>query len=441
MEGSDRVTQKGEKLITDNDRPVAIQISGVDKIYRIGEVGRGTLQADLQSWWARKRGREDPNSKIGAPERRYGDLFYALNDINLTVHQGERLGIIGGNGAGKSTLLKLISRVTVQTRGTIDLYGRVTSMLEVGTGFHGEMTGLENIYLNGTILGMSKKEIDDVLEKIIDFSEIREFINTPVKRYSSGMYVKLAFSVAAHLDSESVIMDEVLAVGDIAFQQKCIDRMIEAATEENRTVLYVSHNMNTVRQLCDRCIVLDLGKIIFDGETEEAIRFYSEYLTRRRGRADDLTVYARRNTNLSRKVVAEQVTSDNGALKLDEILRFSVRVCSEEEDNNIRIRLVVSNSSGAIVGMAYSDPFLLKEGSSVIKCTFNTAGLSTDTYVCDIAIFEYTNGAQIRHDFVSKVLVFRIEENYRYFGQQWKTKAWGNVRLGDVSITEITQEE
>lgn len=440
MDGTDRLTQKGEKLITDNDRPVAIQISGVDKIYRIGEVGRGTLQADLQSWWARKRGREDPNSKIGSPERRYGDLFYALNDINLTVYQGERLGIIGGNGAGKSTLLKLISRVTVQTRGTIDLYGRVTSMLEVGTGFHGEMTGLENIYLNGTILGMSRKEIDDVLEKIIDFSEIREFINTPVKRYSSGMYVKLAFSVAAHLDSEIVIMDEVLAVGDIAFQQKCIGRMIEAADDENRTVLYVSHNMNTVRQLCDRCIVLDLGKIIFDGDTEEAIRFYSEYLTRRRGRADDLTVYARRNTNLSGKIVAEQVTSDTGALRLDEILQFSVRVRAYEASSNIRIRLVVSNSSGSIVGMAFSDTFLLKEGCSVIKCAFDTAGLSTDTYVCDLAIFEYTDGTQTRHDFVSKVLVFRIEENYRYFGQQWKTRAWGNARLGDISITEVEQK-
>lgn len=428
-------------MINDADRPIAIQISGVDKIYRIGEVGRGTLQADLQSWWARKRGREDPNSIIGEPERKYGDLFYALKGIDLTVHQGERLGLIGGNGAGKSTLLKLISRVTAPTAGTIDLYGRVTSMLEVGTGFHGEMTGLENIYLNGTILGMNKREIDDVLERIIDFSEVREFINTPVKRYSSGMYVKLAFSVAAHLDSEIVIMDEVLAVGDIAFQQKCIDRMMSAATDENRTILYVSHNMNTVRQLCERCVVLDQGKIIYDGDTEEAIRFYSEHLTRSRGMAGDLSSYVRRNRGLSGKCVAEQVLTDEEALKMDESLRFLVRVRACEELDGVRIRLVVSNSSGTIVGMAYSDACCLNEGSSEISCELDTSGLAPDAYACDVAIFGYEDNVQVRHDFISKVLVFRIEENYRYFGQTWKTRAWGNTRLGSIRITEVKPDE
>lgn len=428
-------------MMNDADRPIAIQISGVDKIYRIGEVGRGTLQADLQSWWARKRGREDPNSIIGEPERKYGDLFYALKGIDLTVHQGERLGLIGGNGAGKSTLLKLISRVTAPTAGTIDLYGRVTSMLEVGTGFHGEMTGLENIYLNGTILGMNKREIDDVLERIIDFSEVREFINTPVKRYSSGMYVKLAFSVAAHLDSEIVIMDEVLAVGDIAFQQKCIDRMMSAATDENRTILYVSHNMNTVRQLCERCVVLDQGKIIYDGDTEEAIRFYSEHLTRSRGMAGDLSSYVRRNRGLSGKCVAEQVLTDEEALKMDESLRFLVRVRAYEELDGVRIRLVVSNSSGTIVGMAYSDACCLNEGSSEISCELDTSGLAPDTYACDAAIFGYEDNVQVRHDFISKVLVFRIEENYRYFGQTWKTRAWGNTRLGNIRITEVKPDE
>ncbi len=252
----------------------AIKISNVKKQYRLGQIGGGSLRHDLASWWARKRGREDPNTKIGSVARINGGTFMALNGINLTIRQGEAVGIIGRNGAGKSTLLKLLSRVTAPTEGEIDIYGRITSMLEVGTGFHGEMTGRENIYMNGAILGMTKAEIDAKMEQIIDFSEVREFIDTPVKRYSSGMYVKLAFSVAAHLDSEIMIMDEVLAVGDVAFQNKCLNKMKEAANADGRTVLYVSHNMSTIRRLCDRCIVLDEGRVVYDGDVEKAIEFY-----------------------------------------------------------------------------------------------------------------------------------------------------------------------
>ena len=232
------------------NREVAIQLSGVKKQYKLGQIGGGTLQGDIQSWWARIRGKEDPNTKIGQDQRLVGQSFMALNGIDLTVYKGEALGIIGGNGAGKSTMLKLLSRVTAPTEGTIDIYGRIASMLEVGTGFNGEMTGRENIYMNGAFLGMTKAEIDAKMEDIIEFSEVREFIDTPVKRYSSGMYVKLAFSVAAHLDSEIMIMDEVLAVGDMEFQKKCLNKLCDAAQKEGRTVLYVSHNMNTIRQLC-----------------------------------------------------------------------------------------------------------------------------------------------------------------------------------------------
>ena len=256
------------------NREIAIQLSGVRKMYKLGQIGGGTLQGDLQSWWARVRGKEDPNTKIGTDQRLVGKTFMALNGIDLTVYKGEALGIIGGNGAGKSTMLKLLSRVTAPTEGEIDIYGRIASMLEVGTGFNGEMTGRENVYMNGAILGMTKAEIDAKMEDIIEFSEVREFIDTPVKRYSSGMYVKLAFSVAAHLDSEIMIMDEVLAVGDMAFQKKCLDKMRDAAKKEGRTVLYVSHNMNTIRQLCDRCVVLDKGKIVFEGGVEDAIGIY-----------------------------------------------------------------------------------------------------------------------------------------------------------------------
>ncbi|MEG1050328.1 MAG: ABC transporter ATP-binding protein, partial [Oscillospiraceae bacterium] len=256
------------------DKPI-IEIKNLKKQYRMGKVGGTTMKADWESFWAKLRGKDDPNVMIGQ-ERMIGQTFMALNGVNMTVNAGEAVGIIGVNGAGKSTLLKLISRITAPTVGEIILRGRIASMLEVGTGFNAELSGRENIYMNGTILGMKKEEIDKKIAKIIEFSECGDFIDTPVKRYSSGMYVKLAFSVAAHLDSDIMIMDEVLAVGDVKFQKKCLGKMSEAATTEGKTILYVSHNMSTIRQLCTRCIVLKEGKIIYDGDVEEAIRVYSD---------------------------------------------------------------------------------------------------------------------------------------------------------------------
>lgn len=256
------------------EKDFAIKVENVKKQYRLGSIGGGTLRGDLQTWWARVRGKEDPNSKIGATVYKKNEKFMALDGINLEVKKGERLGIIGHNGAGKSTLLKILSRVTAPTEGVAYLNGRISSMLEVGTGFHSELTGRENIYLNGAILGMTRAEVDSKIEKIIEFSECGQFIDTPVKRYSSGMYVKLAFSVAAHLDSEILVMDEVLAVGDMKFQQKCLDKMNAVSRDDGKTILYVSHNMNTIRQLCSRCIVLEKGKIIFDGGVEDAVQLY-----------------------------------------------------------------------------------------------------------------------------------------------------------------------
>lgn len=251
-----------------------IKTEHLSKEYRLGAIGSGTLRRDLQSWYAKRRGREDPNSIIGRPEYEKGDTFLALNDVNIEVKRGERVGIIGVNGAGKSTLLKLLSRVTSPSDGDFAYRGRIASMLEVGTGFHAELTGRENIYLNGAILGMNRAEVSKKIDQIIEFSECEKFIDTPVKRYSSGMFVKLAFSVAAHLDAEIMIMDEVLAVGDMRFQKKCLKKMRQLAEEEDRTVLYVSHNMGTIQELCNRCIVLDHGKVIFDGEVDEAIKCY-----------------------------------------------------------------------------------------------------------------------------------------------------------------------
>ncbi|MCQ2387343.1 MAG: ABC transporter ATP-binding protein [Clostridia bacterium] len=253
---------------------IMIKIDNISKEYKLGQIGGTTFQDEVQRFFAKLFKKEDPTRKIGAKKYGKNEKLLALDGVSFEINKGERVGLIGNNGAGKSTLLKLISRITSPTKGEIGLNGRVVSMLEVGTGFHPDLTGRENIYMNGAILGMTKKEIDSKIEDIIEFSEIREFIDTPVKRYSSGMYVKLAFSVVSHLDSEIIIMDEVLAVGDIQFQKKCIEKINSVSEEKNRTVLYVSHNMSTIRQLCNRVIVLDKGKVIFDGNTEEGIKTY-----------------------------------------------------------------------------------------------------------------------------------------------------------------------
>lgn len=253
-----------------------IKAEHLSKYYRLGVINNGTLFRDIQTWIALKRGKEDPHSKIG--EHKYdgtADGFWALKDLNFEINQGDRVGIIGKNGAGKSTLLKILSRITAPTEGVVKLRGRVASLLEVGTGFHAELTGRENIYLNGAILGMKKKEVDRKLDEIIAFSEIEQHIDTPVKRYSSGMYVRLAFAVAAHLDSEILIADEVLAVGDAAFQKKALGKMNDLSTGQGRTVLFVSHQMNAVKNLCNKGIILEKGRIIrTDDDINDSVSWY-----------------------------------------------------------------------------------------------------------------------------------------------------------------------
>lgn len=254
---------------------VVLSVDHMWKQYRYGVISHGSLYKDLQSWWARKRGKEDPNLRITDDYEpgRSGEHFWALEDIDFTVEQGEVLGVIGKNGAGKSTLLKIMSRVTTPSRGAIRMKGRVASLLEVGTGFHKELTGRENIYLNGTILGMRRNEINQKFDEIVDFSGVERFIDTPVKRYSSGMYVRLAFAVAAHLEPEILLVDEVLAVGDAEFQKKCLGK-IKGISKQGRTVLFVSHNMNAVKNLCPRSILLDGGQLTHDGESEKVVAAY-----------------------------------------------------------------------------------------------------------------------------------------------------------------------
>ena len=259
-------------------RDVILKVENISKQYRLGLVGTGTISHDLNRWWHKVRGKEDPYLKIGEVNDRStkgtSEYVWALKDINFEVQRGEVLGIIGKNGAGKSTLLKILSKVTSPTTGEIKTKGRIASLLEVGTGFHGEMTGRENIYLNGAILGMTKKEIASKIDEIIEFSGCERYIDTPVKRYSSGMTVRLAFAVAAFLEPEILVIDEVLAVGDAEFQKKAIGKMQDISRGEGRTVLFVSHNMAAVRSLCTRGVVLEHGKTVFEGDADEAVDFY-----------------------------------------------------------------------------------------------------------------------------------------------------------------------
>ncbi len=246
------------------------------KEYRLGVISHRTLTRDVQSWWAKIVGKEDPNSPIDvARTASVADRFWALTDVSFEVRRGEILGILGRNGAGKSTLLKVLSRITVPTKGEVRYKGRISSLLEVGTGFHPELTGRENILLNGSILGMCRAEIFKKMDEIIAFAEVEQFLDTPVKRYSSGMYVRLAFAVAAHLEPEILVIDEVLAVGDAQFQKKCIGKMQEIGNS-GRTVLFVSHNMGAINRLCTRGIVIDRGKLIEDGTTQNAVKRYLE---------------------------------------------------------------------------------------------------------------------------------------------------------------------
>lgn len=257
---------------------IAIRVEDLGKQYRLGEIGTGTLSHDLNRWWARMRGKEDPFAKVGETNDRTtkgnSEYVWSLKDVNFEVKQGEVLGIIGRNGAGKSTLLKILSKVTAPTTGRIKIQGRIASLLEVGTGFHPDLTGRENVYLNGAILGMTKTEIRSKFDEIVDFSGVERYIDTPVKRYSSGMYVRLAFAVAAFLEPEILIVDEVLAVGDAEFQKKCLGRMKNVSVNEGRTVLFVSHNMAAVKQLCNRGLILQKGTAVFEGNQIEAVDFY-----------------------------------------------------------------------------------------------------------------------------------------------------------------------
>lgn len=329
-----------------------IKVENLSKHYNLGTIGTGTLYRDIQSFWARLRGKEDPNTQIGtwdASQMDQDNSFWALKDVSFEVKQGDVVGIIGRNGAGKSTLLKILSRVTGPTSGNIKIKGRVASLLEVGTGFHPELTGRENVYLNGTILGMRKAEIDKKFDEIVAFAEIEKFIDTPVKRYSSGMYVRLAFAVAAHLDPEILIVDEVLAVGDAEFQKKCLGKMGEVS-KQGRTVLFVSHNLTSIIRLCNKGIILQKGKIVDSGDIQRVVKKYmAQHIQQDKG------IYSFESENL-RKNSLENSNFKWKSAKIYNSIGETTNVICLEESFTIEIE-----------GYAYKDIDRLKCGMGIIS--------------------------------------------------------------------------
>ena len=329
------------------DKDIILKAENISKQYRLGVVGTGTISHDINRWWYKIRGKEDPYLRVGDSNDRStkgtSEYVWALQDINFEVKRGEVLGIIGKNGAGKSTLLKILSKVTGPTTGEIKTRGRIASLLEVGTGFHGEMTGRENIFLNGAILGMTKKEITSKIEEIIEFSGCQRYIDTPVKRYSSGMTVRLAFAVAAFLEPEILVIDEVLAVGDAEFQKKAIGKMQDISRGEGRTVLFVSHNMAAVKSLCTRAIVLEHGKVVFEGDQNESVNFYISrhekggLFSRNNSKADTKNVY-----------ISDIITLNNKGEPIDILL--------SGEEITFLIKIEKSNFDKAIsVGLGFYD--------------------------------------------------------------------------------------
>ncbi len=390
---------------------IMLRISHISKQYKLGQIGGTTLREEIQRWNAKRRHEEDPTKKIGEREYEIGEIFKALDDVSLEVKKGERVGIIGHNGAGKSTLLKLISRITAPTSGDIWMNGRVASMLEVGTGFHGELTGRENIYMNGAILGMKKKEIDAKIEDIIEFSECRQFIDTPVKRYSSGMYVKLAFSVAAHLDSEIMIMDEVLAVGDMAFQKKCLEKMSIISKSEGRTILYVSHNMNTIRKLCDRCIVLDHGKVIYDGDVEEGIDKYLNINTNSSNTVN-LEAISRQPEFKLHSITLKKLTieAENNIFSSGSELSGSVLFTTTRSYENAYMTIYLKSASGIALTKFTSKKIIIGNSISyLLMFTLDITRFAPGKYTLDIAVSERGRyGAFERLDGVHNAYYFEI---------------------------------
>ncbi|KIA95098.1 hypothetical protein OC25_07090 [Pedobacter kyungheensis] len=386
---------------------IAIKVENLSKAYQLGQIGTGTISRDLERWYARIRGKEDPFLRIGESNdqniKSESNMVWSLKDINFEIEQGDAVGIIGRNGAGKSTLLKILSKVTAPSTGKISGKGRIASLLEVGTGFHPELSGRENIFLNGAILGMRKKEIQRKLDEIVDFAGIERYLDTPVKRYSSGMYVRLAFAVAAHLESEILIVDEVLAVGDAEFQKKCLGKMGEVSKGEGRTVLFVSHNMDAVSALCQKGIVLQNGRKQISSAVEEAINIYQEFSQ------NEVLLWESTNENHSPRFesVAIDITGNQPYLTLN----INARLVSDQKYAPAFITFDIKDDRGKTIiqSMPSATPFIqINQGTANLDLKVELTGLVPGFYSLSPWIGPQNTVTYNRQE---DILVFEIAQN------------------------------
>ncbi len=416
---------------------VVIKAEQISKQYRLGVVGTGTVKDDFNRWWHSIRGKENPYLKIGeANDRSFkgeSDYVWSLKDINFEINQGDSIGIIGQNGAGKSTLLKILSQVTQPTTGKIYTKGRIASLLEVGTGFHPEMTGRENIYLNGAILGMRKHEITRKFDEIVAFSGVERYIDTPVKRYSSGMYVRLAFAVAAHLESEILIVDEVLAVGDMEFQKKCLGKMNDVSKGEGRTVLFVSHNMLAVRSLCTKGILLINGEISKTGQMDDVAEAYLSVYT------NSVSSHVAIEMESSGFIVHSISVTDNGLqgnFAIEDDLIIDIEITSLREFETININLFFNTVDGTTIFATCSPAVKQEKGKHNFKCVIPQKTLNNLIYNIDLMVVE--NGPKILHNIKNVITIEGIE---RFREGAWVEKFPGLIRPQNFKWNKIKTNE
>lgn len=394
---------------------IAIEIDRISKEYRLGTIGHGTLYRDLQSWWAKLRGRPDPNALVfeeaASGKRNLNQRFKALDEISLTINKGDIIGVIGRNGAGKSTLLKLLSRISAPSSGEIRINGRIASLLEVGTGFHAELTGRENVYLNGTILGMTKEEIDGKFDEIVAFSELEKFIDTPVKRYSSGMTVRLAFSIAAHLEPEILIVDEVLAVGDTSFRKKCIGKMQGISRDHSRTILFVSHDMGAIRNLCTRGVVLEKGRVIYDGDVETAVKTYSD-INKDDERKDGIFEFDNGNSKYPVRIAKATLYNGKGEVtsRIESMDRVVLSVDLEGEPPqggfNLEWRLFSYRGEALAYGSSYAlDAKVYAVDDRQIHCRIESLPLAAGEYHMTLMLRVW---GQEAWDYIERAVIFEV---------------------------------
>lgn len=402
---------------------IVIEVNGLSKQYRLGKVGRASLRDDINRWLQRLAGKEDPYLKVGEENNREqkgnSDYVWALRDINFEVQQGEVLGVIGRNGAGKSTLLKILSKVTTPTNGQVRIRGRIASLLEVGTGFHPELSGRENIFLNGAILGMTKQEIQLKFDEIVDFSGVERYIDTPVKRYSSGMYVRLAFAVAAHLEPDILIVDEVLAVGDAEFQKKCLGKMKDVSERDGRTVLFVSHNMLAIKNLCYKAVFLDNGMIKYSGLVQDTL---NEYMLNGRNLMVNCAEDSVNIKNEFLELITANAISDGAIFKVNSGISIEF-VFKVVQSLSMNLSLVLKDSFDTVIFNAISEIKKVKQG--LYKSTLEIPGnlLNDGRYFVDIYFVDSEKLKPIM--VVAEIMSFDVEDDRDL---SWTKKWIGAVR-------------